>query len=80
MLEDEVYAACKMWYQTNARIQQNSGAAAAVLLKLMADSTTRLVPFDSRKEAIINLKVDVKKEVSDPRRDWRCPRGNQRQR
>jgi hypothetical protein len=26
--------------QTNARIQQNSGAAASVLLKLMADSTT----------------------------------------
>src|ERR1700674_1280424 len=26
--------------QTNARIQQNSGAAASVLLKLMADGTT----------------------------------------
>ena len=29
-----------MVLQTNARIQQNSGAAASVLLKLMADPTT----------------------------------------
>ena len=39
-------------HQTNARIQQNSGAAAAVLLKLMADSTT---PASVRARAALGL-------------------------
>ena len=41
---EKAYAAWQKYrYQTNARIRQNYGAAAAVQLKLMADSTTRLV-------------------------------------
>ena len=38
--------------QTNARIQQNSGAAASVLFKLMADSTT---PASTRARAALGL-------------------------
>ena len=38
--------------QTNARIQQNSGAAASVLFKLMADSAT---PASTRARAALGL-------------------------